>query len=190
MLSFGLFDVAKDDTGTKTLAASLGIVGAVLSAVVTLIGIVLKYSIDERNAQQTALESSRNFWLSIEAEKSNRIEVAIRAVGLLSENNKDTTIHQVGGALLALVSLGELELAVSLLGTLWPEHLISRQVADIILRKALLDDSDDLKSIAATVLLYNADQIEVQNDFIWPIPDLTWWSDLPAGCRLSLVCAA
>ena len=40
------------------------------------------------------------------------------------------------------------------------------------------------------MLLYNADQIEVKNDFIWPIPDLTWWSDLPAGCRLSLVCAA
>ena len=73
MFSFGLFEAAKDDSA-KTLAASLGVVGAVLSAVVTLIGIVVKYSIDDRNAQLAMVESGRNFWLAIEAEKRNRIE--------------------------------------------------------------------------------------------------------------------
>ena len=193
MLSFGLFEAAKDDSA-KTLAASLGVVGAVLSAVVTLIGIVVKYSIDERNAQQTAVESSRNFWLSIEAEKRNPIDVAIRAVDLLCENNQDTTMHQAGGALLALVSLGELELAVSLLATLWPEYRVSPQVAEVILRKALLADSDNVKGNAAAVLANNAKQIHAQvqgqDYFYWPLPDLTWSTNLPANCRLSLVYAA
>ena len=116
--------------------------------------------------------------------------MAIRAVDLLCENNQDTTKHQAGGALLALVSLGELELAVSLLATLWPEQLVSSQVAEVILRKVLLAGSDDIKNDAAVVLADNAEQIQVQGSIYWPIPNLGWSADLPADCRLSLVFAA
>ena len=179
MSRFGLFDIPEDDSGTKALAASLGIIGAVLSAVVTLIGIVFKYSIDDRNAQTAA-----------QAQESNRTDVAIRAVNLLCENNKDTTPHQIGGALLALVSLGELELAVSLLGTLWPAKLLSPQVADTILSRALSEGSERVKISAATILQQNADQIMDGVAYIWPLPDVGWRSDLPEDCRYSLACAA
>ena len=187
-----MFSPTAPPPSTRVLfrSASLALEGAVLSAVVTLIGIVVKYSIDDRNAQLTAVESSRNFWVAIESGKRNRIDVAIRAVDLLSENNKDTTIHQAGGALLALVSLGELELAVSLLATLWPEHLVSPDVADVILRKALLADSDDIKIDAAAVLANNAEQIQVQDYSYWPVPNMGWRRDLPPNCRISLIYAA
>ena len=90
----GLFDIPKDDPGAKTLAAALALVGSVLSAAMTLVGTVVKYSIDDRNARLAATDASRNYALALEAEKRNRIEVAIRAVNLLSENNKDTTHNQ------------------------------------------------------------------------------------------------
>ena len=176
MFLLGLFDAATDENGAKRLAASLALVGAVLSAVVTLIGIVVKYSIDDRNAQ-----------LAVEAERRNHIDVAIRAVDLLCENNQGTTIHQIGGSLLALISLGELELAVSLLATLWPERLVSRHVADVLLRKAILAGSDDVKNDAAVVLSNNTEQIQVQDDMYWPIPNVGWSTDLPVDCRRSLV---
>ena len=190
MLLFGLFHAAKDDTGAKTLAASLGVVGAVLSAVVTLIGIVVKYSIDERNAQLAVVESGRNFWLAVEAEKRNRIDAAIRAVGLLGENNQNTTEHQIGGALLALVSLGELELAVSLLANLWPANLASIYVAGFIMQTALKEGSDAIKNTAAVVLTQNVERIAQDGFNMWPIPPLEWRMDLPDNCRIGLVIAA
>ena len=182
----GLFDEAKDATGARTLAASLALIGAVLSTAVTLVGIVVKYSIDDRNAQLAAVESGRNYLLSVEAGDRNRTDVAIRAVSLLSENNKDTTMHQIGGALLALANLGELELSVSLLATLWPNCKVSTQVADVILQKALQGDSDYVKRNAAEVLRKKRN-LGVSD---WPIPDMHWLVDLPNDCRLSLILAA
>jgi hypothetical protein len=43
----GLLDIPTNDTGAKTLAAALALVGTVFSAAVTLVGTVVKYSIDD-----------------------------------------------------------------------------------------------------------------------------------------------
>ncbi|MCH8800306.1 MAG: hypothetical protein IH963_05300 [Chloroflexi bacterium] len=179
MREYGLFDAAKKDTSAGILAASIVVVGAILSAVVALIGIIFKYSIDDRN-----------YLISVEAENRNRIEVAIRAVDLLCENNKDATPHQVGGALLALVSLGELELAVSLLGTLWPARLVSPHVADVVLQRVLKDGSENVTIIGAVVLSQNMSKIDQGNASIWPIPDLGWREDLTPECRVGLAITA
>jgi len=74
----GLLNIPKDDTGAKTLAASLGLIGATLSAAVTLVGTVVKYSIDDRNARLAAVQAGHNYALALDAEKRNRIEAAIR----------------------------------------------------------------------------------------------------------------
>ena len=125
MWRMGLLDIPKDDTGAKTLAAALVLLGTVLTAAVTMMGTVIKYSIDERAASEARLQAARNHALAVDAAQRNRIEAAIRAVDLLSENNNDATTHQIGGAVLALVSLGELDLAVALLNQLWPPRLAS-----------------------------------------------------------------
>lgn len=162
-------------TGTEALAVSLGVVGAILSALVTLIGILVKYSIDDRNAELAAV-----------AEKRNRIEAAVRAVDLLGENNP----HQVGGALLALVSLGELELAVSLLASIWPAGLVSAHAAGVVVEKSLIAGSEEVKDSAAVVLSRQASQIGQDGYNIWPIPSTGWRTDLPDNCRLGLIHAA
>jgi hypothetical protein len=190
MVVIGLFDIPKDDTGAKTLAAALALIGSVLSAAVTLVGTVVKYSIDDRNARLATIEAGRNYTLALEAEKRNRIEAAIRAVDLLSENNKDSTPNQIGGALLALVSLGELDLAVTLLAQLWPAGLGSPLVAGNILQQALETGSERTQVSAGTVLSQNAERIQHEGFHIWPIPRLGWRTDLPGNCRLSLVLAA
>ena len=177
MWGVGMFDAVKDDPRKDLLAASLVVVGALLSAVVALIGIVVKYSIDDRNSQ-----------IAAEAQQSNHIDVAIRAVGLLSES---ATPHQIGGSLLALVSLGELELAVSLLASLWPDEMVSSSVALVVLEKCLSGDSEDNAISAAVILDENADRIQMAGErSMWPIPDLGWRTDLPDNCRLPLILAA
>ena len=190
MWSLGLFEIPKEDTGTKTMAAALSLVGSVLSAVIILIGTVVKYSIDDRNAQLAAVEADRNHRLAVQAEKRNRIEAAIRAVDLLSENNLNTTEIQIGGAVLALVSLGELDLAVALLAQLWPPGLTSAHVAEVVLKQALKIGSEDTQISAATVLAQNAHQIQQEQMIFWPIGVLQWRTDLADNCRLGLVSAA
>jgi hypothetical protein len=180
MYLFGLLPIRGADQGNKALAAAIGLVGSVLSTVVTLVGVILKHSIDERNAN-----------LALQAEKRNRIETTIRAVDLIGENNEDASPNQIGGALLALKSLGEIDLAVALLAQLWPSRKASANVAESILRKALDEDSDPETQIAAaSVLNANALQIVQGESYFWPIDPLGWRENLPQNCRLGLVLAA
>jgi hypothetical protein len=98
---------------------------------------------------------------------------------LLSENNQNSTVHKIGGALLALVSLGEHDLAVALLDELWPSELVSASVADVVLTRALASGSEDTQISASSLLKQNADQIRQPGIFFWPIPRPYWRSDLP-----------
>lgn len=179
MWKVGLFDIPASDPGAKTLAAVLALVAAVLATAVTLIGIVLKNSIDNRNHA-----------LAVEAEKRNRIEAAIRAVSLLGENNQDTTRNQMGGSLLALVSLGEISLATALLGQLWPEDKVMPHVADVVLTEAFKADSEHTKDAASVILMRNAAKIRQKNFNIWPFPGYPWDLELSTNCRFGLVEAA
>jgi hypothetical protein len=190
MAAAGLFERSQGDSEGKTLGAALGLVGAVISAVITLVGTMIKYSLDDRNARQAAVEASRNYALAVEAEQRNRIEAAIRAVDLLSENNKDATESQMGGALLALASLGELDLAISLLAQLWPGGLVSAPVADVVLQAAFRSESEQTQKSASTVLAQNAKRIDQGVYHIWPLPDVGWRTNLPHNARVALVCAA
>lgn len=190
MKSLGLLDIPEDDPGIKNLAAALGMIGAVFSAAVTLVGIVVKFSIDDRNARLAAVEAGRNYALSLQAEKRNRIEAAIRAVDLLSENNQDTTENQISGAVLALVSLGELELAVTLLAQLWPAGLVSRGVAQSVTVRALACGSEETQGFVADLLFRNADRLSDKDTYFWPIPNLGWRTDLPTGSRITIIIAA
>jgi hypothetical protein len=193
MALLGLFKTPQNDTGTKSLAAALGLVGAVLSAVVALVGTIIKYSIDDRNARQADIEASRNYALALQAEQRNRIEAAIRAVDLLSENNEDATKSQMGGALLALVSLGELDLAVSLLSQLWPTGKTAPAVAEAILTASFRSISEQTQTSASIVLLQNASKIAQAGYNIWPITHLgnvCWRTSLNENCRLGVVLSA
>lgn len=190
MVSVGLFDIPKDDPGAKTVAAAIALVGTVLSAAMTLVGTVVKYSIDDRNSRLAAVEASRNYALALEAEKRNRIEAAIRAVGLLGENNADATVSQIGGAMLALVSLGEVNLATALLSQLWPRDLAAPTVAEIVIAAALKTGSEDTQRLASVVLYTNADQIQQVEFHIWPLFDPEWETELPGNARISLALAA
>ena len=116
----GLFPVPATESGEKTLAAALVLIGTAVTAAVTLIGVVIKTSIDIRTANDTAIEANRTHLLALEGERRNRVDTVIRAVGLLGSDGKDATPHQISGALLALESLGEYDLAVALAAHLWP----------------------------------------------------------------------
>jgi hypothetical protein len=186
----GLFEPETNAPGAQRIAAALALVGAVLSAAVTLVGTVVKFAIDDRTARQAAIESDRNYRLAIEEGRRNRIELVIRAVDLLSENNANATKTQIGGAVLALVNLGEHAMAVSLLGQLWPADLATRQLAEMVVDEVFRTGSEDAQKHAAAVLYENAAKLADRETYYWPIPNLGWRADLPEDTRLTLAVAA
>jgi hypothetical protein len=179
MSRMGLLEPATDETNEKTLAAALALIGTALTAAVTLVGILLKFSSDERSARLAEEEGFRN-----------RIDVSLRAVDLLGENNTDAAQAQASGALLALVNLGELDLAISLLADLWPRNRTSLYVASQVLQAAFRSDSPGAKLDAACVLEQNADHLALQGITAWPFETLEWPLDLEKTTRLTLVRAA
>jgi hypothetical protein len=182
---FDLLTVEAGDSGTKVVAAVLALVGGSIAAAVTLVGTVLKFSIDERNLT-----------LARETEQRNKIEAAIRAISLLGENKADSAPSQLSGALLALVSLNELELALSILEDLWHDDKVSSGTAEVILKRVLdrgADDeplSDSIVITASTLVLQNVTRLEKGSAYYWPIMDAGWRSDLPIMARLHLAMAA
>lgn len=190
MWQFGLFVVPKDDTGAKTLAASLGLVGSMFTAVVALVGTVLKYAIDDRAATQAETEARRNSQLAREEGYRNRVDIAIRAVALLGENNADANQSQIAGAVLALVDLGEVDLAVALLSELWPKGLVSSAVASQVLDAAFASSSAATMRNAAVVMVNNGTRLADERTTIWPFLDRKWPAKLEDNCRLGLVLAA
>lgn len=190
MDSIGLFDVAQDESGDKRLAAAIALVGTLLTSAVALVGTMFKYSIDDRNARQAAVDANRNYALALTAEKRNRIEAAIRAVDLLGENNDEATPNQQVGALLALNSLKEVDLALALLPTLWRSDVITPEVAEIVIGEGIRSPSEDTQTRASTVLFTFADKLDALDTHAWPIAELGWDANLATDARRGLIFAA
>lgn len=186
----GLLETPTDEVGASTLAATLGLVGSVFAAAMTLVGVLLKYSQDEKAAVEAHMSATRNYRLSQEEGFRNRVDVALRAVDLLGENNADSSTAQMGGALLALTSLGEHGLALALLAELWGAGKVSLDVASQVLEGAFRAGTEQSKRDAACLLIRNASKIGDGDIHIWPLPGLEWPVDLKHKTKLALVLAA
>jgi hypothetical protein len=176
----GVLPVEPTAGGIKTLVAALALVGTFLAAAVSLIGIVLKDAIDRRSA-----------FLAEAAEQRNRIETSLRAVGLLgTSNGQDAPVHQASGAVLALVNLGEYDLAVALATQLWPAGRASRQAVVQVVREAFRNGTTDTQYAVAALLLFNAPLLTEGRAFLWPFTDLVWPTAAAPRCRIALALAA
>ena len=98
----GIFDLPPTDAGPQALVAVIGLLGALATATIAFLGILVKVTIDARSGERLKLEA------------------AIQAVGLLSTSSgAEAPTSQKSGALFTLVELGQIGLALSLLENLW-----------------------------------------------------------------------
>lgn len=174
----GLFNFSpNDDNGAKVIAAGLALFGALVSSIVAIIGILVKFSIDDRNSK-----------LAEEAGERNRIEIALRAVNQLGENNQNSSHHKIAGSLLALKSLGQTELATSLLAEIWSDNEKFSGIASSILKDALSSKSTDLQITAGAIILKNWEKLYHKDGTnYWPLPGFNWPTYLPNECRIYLI---
>ena len=112
------------------------LIGTAVTAAVTLIGVVMKTSIDIRTANDTAIEADRTHLLALEGERRNRVDTVIRAVGLLGSDGEEKTSRIRSWGFAGAESLGGSDLAVALASHLWPHDLVSRRAVARVVRQA------------------------------------------------------
>jgi hypothetical protein len=176
----GLLPGSDTESDVKLLAGVLALIGTLVTAAVTFTGLLIKTSFDLRAHA-----------LAEDGERRNRVDTVIRAVGLLGANGQNATQHQISGAILALDSLGEYELAVALVGQLWPHDLVSRYAIGRVITKAFEKGSAHTQYLVAGMLAQNGSRIPGPNHgFMWPLPDMSWPGTSQKLCRIALVIAA
>jgi len=177
-----------DKNTTTVLAAAIALTGVLATAAVSLVGYLLRQSIDlrtarlaEQSAEAAAVEHQRL-----------KMETAMQTVKLLTgEEGKAAPTVQVSAALLVLAKLGEVSLAIDLAAEMWPKEQLSKsaavQLADMGLR------STDLSSqrAAAMLLRNNVGRLHVESDvgprqYAWPDALAVWNLDLPESVRITI----
>jgi hypothetical protein len=134
----GLLDVTNKDTTGSHFTAVLALVGVLTTAAVAFLGHAVNRQGETRQAVDSAIRA---------------IELFVRPDGSPAEPS------MAGAGLLALASLGQLELAISLLSDLWPARRVPREAATDLIDRALSSHDPVIQINAAYVLHTNSDRL-------------------------------
>ena len=149
----GVFDKKTSASDAQIVAAMLTLLGALTASSFTLVGVLLKHSID-RHAARLAVASERNRVLEAQnAENRLRLETSIKAMELLTARDPEVSAARQAGVHFVLGSrpLEQLELAVTLLAENWQATNISASAATWVMTE--LSATPSLASLTRSGLL-------------------------------------
>ena len=170
------FEFTGTEASSNVVAAALALGGGLLATMVTLIGLILKQSLDQRNAdlkeegdRRLAIEADRNRVLQEEAERRLKLEAAIRAVDLLgTDTGADTNVTQRTGALFSLAHLGLVDLSIDLVTFMRPKDLIGPHTTSSLLDIALRSNDVNAQHKAAEFLRDHSNLLLDDEGLSWP----------------------
>jgi hypothetical protein len=169
-----------EKNAVPALAAAVMVTGVLTTAVVTLIGIVLKQSIDVRNTQLAEQAAER----AATEQRRLVMETALGTVRLLGRSDDDTSTVQASAALIVLAKLGEARLAVHLAGELWPLGRLSSSAAVELAESGLTSGDHDTQYSSAMLLRNNTNRLyRSATQYEWPRSLDSWPMKLPADVR-------
>jgi hypothetical protein len=176
----GLLNFSGTDAAANVLVAVLTLVGTLFGATVTLIGLMLKRSLD-----------ARTLVLKTEAEERLKLDTAIKAVELFKSASGSTSPAESAGALFALTRLGQLHFALRLLEQLWPKGLVESPSAIWVINTCFQSRDSGIAEIAAGILRSNSGRLSNGRGGKWWPPDyeLDWPSDMPFLARQQMLSA-
>ena len=175
----GLLSFSGTEASAKVIAAAISLVGGLMAALMTLLGLVLKQSIDlrsialqEQTEARVRLESERNSRLAEDAERRLKAEAAIKAVGLLgTSTGQEVADTQRAGVILALGDLDKMALALALVEQLLPAGKLDGGTVCWLISKALTSPEVDISSQAALLINYHVDKLLLPGgDVVFPAP--------------------
>jgi hypothetical protein len=165
----GLLRFTGTEASAKVVSAVTALVGGFIAAIVSLMGVLLKHSIDERAEGRLQVESQRNEVLRQDTEARLKLEAAIQALQLFA--HPDGTLSapvQRAGALFTLARLGQHDLTVSLVGELLSRNDLHAATAARLLDSALTQGNAESQREAFAVLYQHVTQFVVPGGFELP----------------------
>ena len=142
----GFFNFTGTDPSSKVVAAALALVGTIVGAVVSIVGVILKHSIDRQAETRQEIESRRSDALQREAEQRLKLEAGVRALQLFSTSSGDLTpAVQRDGALFMLANLGQHELTLQLVDNLLSEGELSAGAASSLVPATIHEPKRGIK---------------------------------------------
>lgn len=170
------FEFTEGEASAKIVGTAITLGSGLVATMVTLIGLILRHSVENRNAdlreeaeKRLKLEGERNKDLQEEAEKRLKLETAIRAVDLLgTDSGDDSAETQRTGALFSLAHLGSIDLAVELVSIMRPAGLIGPGATSSLIDLALRCDDIRVQERASGFLLDHSETFLAEEGFEWP----------------------
>jgi hypothetical protein len=160
-------DFSGGEAAAKVAVAVLALFGSLFGTTVTLIGLLLKRSIDKRTLV-----------LQTEAEQRLKLDTAIKAVELFKSAAGAASPAESAGALFALIRLGQFDFALSLLDELWPKDLVRSPSAVWVINCCLQSEDVEIAELAATLLWANAAKLPDDHggkswpaNYDWQVPN-------------------
>ncbi|WP_431933283.1 hypothetical protein [Nonomuraea jabiensis] len=177
-LLLGPFNLGMGDTARLT--AILTFVGVLVTASVSLIGLMVSRQTERR------LERER-----LDQHDRLKLDAAMRAGHLLSPTDSATAAPAaMASGLLALTKLDHAELSVALLVDLWSDgnDKISKETAILVIDAALRSDSRSAQLVAAELLCRNAERLNPCQSLDWPSAvEGCWVPDFSPRTKLLIV---
>ncbi|MEP1096431.1 MAG: hypothetical protein ABJG78_15040 [Cyclobacteriaceae bacterium] len=161
---YGFFNFSDEEATAKVVAAILILIGSFSTVVATLIGLLFKRSLDNKNL----LLQEETIRLQEESEKRLKLDTAIKAVELFKSASGVSKPQESAGALFALVELNQLQFTFTLLLQLWPKDLIENPTAIWVLEKGLNSKDESISIKAASILNLHSHKLHDEGLRHWP----------------------
>jgi len=191
--SAGFFTFTGTDPSSKVVAQALTFVGGLVGAIVSIVGILLKYSIDrqtearltidsrrsaamqDRAERRLQLDSDRTAATQLDAAKRLKLEAATKVIQLfVTSDGKDAPSTQIAGGLLTLSSLGQHSLAILLTADLLRREMIGGSTACEVIEQALQQDSQDIQREAICLMVNYPKQMLTESGMAAPDSVSNW----------------
>jgi hypothetical protein len=167
--------------------------GALLTAGVSFVGLVLKRNGEQRTAAEDRRENARREAAAKRGIDRLDVEAARQAAALLSTAEaKPADQATTAGALLSMARLGQIHLASSMLLYLWGQRRISDADGTFIVNGALRSDHRRAQRDASIALFLKTPDLTVGDGkdewYYWPFEiDHRWMPDLAIDARYTLL---
>lgn len=151
------------NTGVPTFSAALAFTGALVTAGVALVGIILEQS---RAASAARLAEAADARAALE-QRRLQMQAALETIKLLNTSEGKTAPPvQVSAALMVLSKLGETRLAIDLAAEFWSNSQVSASAIVYLCDAAFLGEEDSTQVAAAVLLSTNWSALQASDERI------------------------
>ena len=150
--NLGLLNFTDSASDEKAIATAVGLVGGFVGSLVTVVGLVLKYTLDEKNyllqkqtlalqsqtEERVKTENDRSNLLAMQAQRRTEVEASIQAISLMtSTKDKKVTRSERAAAMLLLADLKSYPLCLSLTNYMLEKNRLDAGPACWLLNQAM-----------------------------------------------------